>query len=78
LNPSEAQAYALAQALRIPVGDDPIAALEAFLAREGLADALASHRAAWAVAAARTPHGQPIELRDADFTAAAAPSPPNP
>jgi hypothetical protein len=78
LNPSEAQAYALTQALRIDAGEDPIAALEAFLAREGLAEALAAHREAWARAATRTPHGQPIELTAADFTAAAAPSPRSP
>jgi hypothetical protein len=67
LNPSEAQAYALAEALRIPAGEDPIATLEAFLADRGHADELAEHRQAWARAAARTPHGAPIELTPADF-----------
>jgi hypothetical protein len=78
LSPSEAQAYALCEALALRAGEDPIASLEAFLAREGLAAELAAHRAAWRRADARTPHGVPIELRDADFTAAAAPSPPSP
>jgi hypothetical protein len=67
LNPSEAQAYALAQALRIPVGDDPIATLEAFLHERGHAEELQAHRHAWARAAERTPHGTPIELTPADF-----------
>jgi hypothetical protein len=67
LNPSEAQACALAQALRIPVGEDPIATLEAFVAERGHANELEAHRTAWARAAARTPHGAPIELTPADF-----------
>ena len=80
MNPSEAQAYALCEALGLRAGDDPIATLETFLAREGHLEALASHRAAWVRAAARTPHGEPIELSPEDFpaTPAAAPSPRNP
>ena len=67
MNPSEAQAYALAEALRIPAGDDPIATLEAFLTQQGHAEELAAHRQAWARAAERTPHGTPIELTPEDF-----------
>jgi len=80
LNPSEAQAYALIEVLGIPKGEDPISTLETFLAREGLADELALHRGAWARAAARTPHGEPIELSPEDFARAGsegAPSPPS-
>ena len=67
MNPSEAQAYALAEALGVPAGEDPIATLEAFLAERGHAGELAAHRDAWGRAAARTPHGTPIELSPADF-----------
>jgi len=44
-------------------------ALERLVAAKGLADpaALARTRAAWQHAAARTPHGAPIELRREDF-----------
>ncbi len=80
MNPSEAQAYALVEALRLGGTDDPIGKLERFLADEGLADELARHRRAWHNADARTPHGTPIELSREDFPAApaAAPSPPSP
>jgi nitrile hydratase accessory protein len=46
-----------------------LAALERLMAAKGLTTAaeLASHRQAWAHAAERTPHGQPITLRDDDF-----------
>jgi nitrile hydratase accessory protein len=46
-----------------------LAALERLVAERGAATpaALASCRAAWARAAARTPHGTPIALADADF-----------
>jgi nitrile hydratase accessory protein len=46
-----------------------LAALERIVAAKGLADAqaLGRHREAWAHAAARTPHGTPIELRADDF-----------
>ena len=67
MNPSEAQAYALAEALGVPTGEDPIATLEAFLAERDHGEELASHRAAWERAAARTPHGVPIELTPTDF-----------
>ena len=45
-----------------------LAALESLLAAKGLADAdtLARCRDAWARAAARTPHGAPIELAPDD------------
>jgi nitrile hydratase accessory protein len=51
-----------------------LAALERLVAEKGAADpaALARCRAAWARAAARTPHGDPITLGDADFGAAEA------
>ena len=44
-------------------------ALERLVAAKGLADAstLARTREAWDHAAARTPHGAPIELRREDF-----------
>jgi nitrile hydratase accessory protein len=44
-------------------------ALERLVAAKGVADpaALARTRAAWRHAAARTPHGAPIELRGEDF-----------
>jgi nitrile hydratase accessory protein len=47
-----------------------LAALERFVAERGLAgsDALARYRDAWERAAARTPHGTPIELTPEDFT----------
>jgi nitrile hydratase accessory protein len=46
-----------------------LAALERLVAEKGAAApaALARCRAAWAHAAARTPHGTPIALSDADF-----------
>ena len=46
-----------------------LAALEALVARKGAASPgeLARYRDAWDHAAERTPHGQPIELQDADF-----------
>ncbi len=49
-----------------------LAALEALVLAKGAGSAqeLAHTGAAWALAAARTPHGQPIELRDADLRAA--------
>jgi nitrile hydratase accessory protein len=48
-----------------------LAALERLVAEKGLADpaGLARTRDAWAHAAARTPHGTPIELIPEDFTA---------
>jgi nitrile hydratase accessory protein len=47
-----------------------LSALERLVAAKGLADpsTLARTRAAWDRAAARTPHGAPIELRGEDFT----------
>ena len=49
-----------------------LAALEALVAAKGAssADELARYRDAWDHAADRTPHGQPIELRPEDFSAA--------
>jgi nitrile hydratase accessory protein len=46
-----------------------LAALERIVAEKGAADppTLARYRAAWSHAAARTPHGTPIALSDADF-----------
>ncbi|MDQ6681411.1 MAG: nitrile hydratase accessory protein [Pseudomonadota bacterium] len=46
-----------------------LAALEALVAAKGAGspDELERHRSAWDHAAERTPHGQPIELRDGDF-----------
>ena len=46
-----------------------LAALEALVAAKGAGstDELERYRSAWALAAARTPHGQPIELRPADL-----------
>lgn len=46
-----------------------LAALETLVAGKGLASSgdLARCRCAWAEAAERTPHGQPIELRPQDF-----------
>lgn len=48
-----------------------LAALEALVATKGAGSAaeLAHYRHAWAHAAERTPHGQPIELDAADFAA---------
>ena len=48
-----------------------LAALERLMAAKGLttADELEDHRQAWARAAGRTPHGQPISLRGDDFAA---------
>lgn len=47
-----------------------LAALEQLVAEKGVVsmDVLARTRDAWDHAADRTPHGQPIELMDADFT----------
>ena len=47
-----------------------LATLEGLIAAKGLADpaTLAHYRHAWHHAAARVPHGQPIELTPADFT----------
>jgi nitrile hydratase accessory protein len=49
-----------------------LAALEALVAAKGASSAaeLARYRQAWDHAADRTPHGQPIELRPEDFSAA--------
>jgi nitrile hydratase accessory protein len=46
-----------------------LATLERIVAAKGLADAglLACTRDAWERACARTPHGEPIELRASDF-----------
>ena len=46
-----------------------LGALETLLAAKGIAagDELARYRLAWARAAARTPHGAPIELTAADW-----------
>lgn len=46
-----------------------LAALESLVARKGASspDELARYRDAWDHAADRTPHGQPIELREQDF-----------
>ena len=61
------------------VGEDPdigqtyyeqwLGALETLVAAKGATTTaeLADYRAAWGNAAERTPHGQPIELRTADF-----------
>src|SRR4051812_26430358 len=72
--PWQAQAVALASVLGAPT-EGPfdeawLAALERFVCARGLTDAgtLAAHRAAWARAAERTPHGTPIELAPADFS----------
>ena len=50
-----------------------LAALERLVAQKGASSAaeLESHRQAWDRAADRTPHGQPIELRPADYQLAA-------
>ena len=47
-----------------------LAALERLVASKGAgsADELAGCRLAWERAAHRTPHGEPIELREADFS----------
>ena len=49
-----------------------LAALEALVAAKGASSAaeLARYRDAWDHAADRTPHGQPIDLRPEDFSAA--------
>jgi len=51
-----------------------VAALESLVASKGASSAaeLERCRAAWDHAADRTPHGVPIELTDADFTAGSA------
>jgi len=48
-----------------------LAALEALVAAKGASspDELSRYRDAWDHAADRTPHGQPIELRNEDFSA---------
>ena len=48
-----------------------LATLERMVAEKSVTtlDDLTSHRDAWERAAARTPHGQPVELRSADFCA---------
>ena len=48
-----------------------LATLERMIARKAVTtkDDLVSYRNAWERAAARTPHGQPIELQKADFNA---------
>ena len=48
-----------------------LATLERMIAKKAVTttDDLVSHRNAWERAAARTPHGQPIELQKADFNA---------
>ena len=48
-----------------------LATLEKLVARNGASSAeeLARYRDAWDHAADRTPHGQPIELRESDFDA---------
>ena len=48
-----------------------LATLERMIARKAVTtkDDLVSYRNAWERAAARTPHGQPIELQKADFSA---------
>jgi len=53
-----------------------LAALEALVTAKGAGsqDELERYRSAWAHAAARTPHGRPIELEAADFE----PAPPAP
>ncbi|HTT81807.1 MAG TPA: nitrile hydratase accessory protein, partial [Stellaceae bacterium] len=52
-----------------------LAALERLVAEKGIADGadLAGARDAWKRAAARTPHGAPIELRREDFAGDHAP-----
>ena len=47
-----------------------LAALEHLVTRHGAAspDALKRHASAWAQAAERTPHGQPITLQPGDFS----------
>ncbi len=57
-----------------PAGGDTtyghwLSALESVVAMKNLAstDTLSARRAAWARAARRTPHGDPIELRPDDF-----------
>jgi hypothetical protein len=53
-----------------------MAALEALVVAKGASkdDELQRHRRAWDHAADRTPHGQPIELRAADFDDATRPA----
>jgi nitrile hydratase accessory protein len=48
-----------------------LATLERMIAKKAVTtkDDLVSYRNAWERAAARTPHGQPIELQKADFSA---------
>jgi nitrile hydratase accessory protein len=50
-----------------------LATLEGMVAEKGLSDpaTLARYHDAWDRAAARTPHGTPIELRDDDFAGSA-------
>jgi nitrile hydratase accessory protein len=56
-----------------------LATLERMVAHKGLSDlvTLARYHDAWDHAAARTPHGTPIELRDQDFVGPAAPGAPS-
>jgi hypothetical protein len=74
--PWEAQAYALA----VQLSERGLLDLSAWTSAGGSLEALervagalagpetlAAHREAWTRAAARTPHGEPIELTDADF-----------
>jgi nitrile hydratase accessory protein len=55
-----------------------LTALERLVVEKGAAagEALASDAAAWTRADARTPHGTPIELSEADFTSRSTPSRP--
>jgi nitrile hydratase accessory protein len=69
-----ADEIAAAQAAGDPDGGDSpydhwLAALERLVAQSGVTDAttLAAFGDAWGRAAARTPHGTPIELRAEDF-----------
>jgi hypothetical protein len=74
--PWQAQAYALA----VQLSERGLLDLSEWTSRGGSLEALEhvagdlagpetleAHREAWARAAARTPHGQPIELTPADF-----------
>jgi nitrile hydratase accessory protein len=56
-----------------------LATLERMVATKGLSDSvtLARYHDAWDHAAARTPHGTPIELRDADFAGSEVPGAPS-
>lgn len=56
--------------------DDWLSALEEIAAQRALAsgEAQQRYRQAWEHATARTPHGQPIVLRDGDFETAGTPA----